>query len=238
MTAELQPSETSSLVEWAREAREAHSIAQSLARTAFVSSTLRGKPEEVTGAILSGHEVGLPPMAAARSIDVISGTPAMRAVAMRGLLQSAGHTVRVKEQTMTRAIVIGWRRGETEADAQKSIWTIDRAARLGLTGKDNWKKQPEAMLVARATAEVCRLVASDVLLGLAYAVEELDDHPATEDAPRRTAKRRAVEPVPEPAAPELEAVPEAEPAEDAPEPDPEPAVWPEVVRPPDADGAA
>ncbi|HET7386819.1 MAG TPA: hypothetical protein VFJ19_09190, partial [Nocardioidaceae bacterium] len=166
MSAELATYEPeSTLMVWAREAREAHAIAQSLASTAFVSSTLRGKPNEVTGAILTGHEVGLAPMASVRSIDVISGTPAMRAVAMRALLQSHGHKVRIKEQTATRAVVVGWRADETEADAQTSTWTIERAQRLGLTGKDNWQKQPEAMLVARATAECCRWVASDVLLG-------------------------------------------------------------------------
>lgn len=222
----------SALVRWARDAREAHQIALSLSKTAFVSSTLRGKPDELTGAILTGQEVGLPPMAAARSIDVIQGTPAMRAVAMRALVQSRGHKIRVIEQTISRAVVQGWRVDETKEDAQKSTWTIERAARLGLTGKDNWQKQPEAMLVARATAELCRLIASDVLLGLAYAVEELQDQPDVEpEAPRRTAKRRAVEPEPEPAAPELDATPEAE-------PEPEPAVWPEVALPPDADEAS
>lgn len=208
----------SPLMQWARDAREAHSIAQALSKTAFVSTTLRGKPDEVTGAILSGHEVGLPPMASVRSIDVIQGTPAMRAVAMRALVQSAGHTVRVKEQTMTRAVVVGWRRNETESDAQQSVWTIDRAARLGLTGKDNWTKQPEAMLVARATAELCRLIASDVLLGLAYAVEELQDEPPASTPVKRTAKRRPLEPVPD-EAPALEP-PDLSSEPESPEPDP------------------
>lgn len=208
----------SALIAWAKDAREAHAIAQSLAKTAFVSSTLRGKPEEVTGAILSGHEVGLPPMAAVRSIDVIQGTPAMRAVAMRALLQSKGHRIRVVEQTTTRAKVIGWRTDESREDAQESVWTIDRAKRLGLTGKDNWVKQPEAMLVARATAECCRLVASDVLLGLAYAVEELDDEPERDVPVKRTAKRKPIEKV-EHETPALEP-PTPEPDVEQLEPDP------------------
>lgn len=192
----------SSLTEWAKEAREASQIAQSLAKTAFVSTTLRGKPDEVTGAILTGHEVGLKPMAAVRSIDVIQGTPAMRAVAMRALVQSAGHDLWVEETSLTRAVVCGRRKGSEHV--QKSVWTIDRAKRLGLTSKDNWSKQPDAMLIARATAECCRLIAADVLLGLPYAVEELADvDPAeVEDAPKkRTAKRK---PLPDVEAPELE----------------------------------
>lgn len=195
---QFEPAE-SSLIEWAKEAREAHSIALSLAKTAFVSSTLRNKPEEVTGAILTGHEVGLKPMAAVRSIDVIQGTPAMRAVAMRALVQSAGHELWVEETSLTRAVVCGRRRGSEHV--QKSTWTMERAKRLGLTSKDNWQKQPDAMLVARATAECCRLVAADVLLGLPYAVEELEEIEPVDAPKKRTAKRK---PLPEVEAPSLD----------------------------------
>jgi hypothetical protein len=183
--------DTHPLVRWAESARAAHGIAQSLAKTSFVSNTLRGKPEEITAAILAGHEMGLQPLASLRSIDVISGTPALRANTMRGLVQSRGHSIRLIESSPTKAIVAGHRRGETDAADQMSIWTIERAKSLGLTGKDNWQKQPQAMLVARATAECCRLVASDVLLGLPYAAEELEDVDAEPPKPR-TAKRKAL----------------------------------------------
>lgn len=207
------------LIRWADGARAAASIAQSLAKTAFVSQTFRGKPEEITAAILTGQEIGLDPLSALRSIDIISGTPAMRAHALRGLVQSRGHDVWVEEQTPTKAVVCGQRKGSPHV--QKSVWTMDRATRLGLNTKDNWKKQPEAMLVARATAEVCRLVASDVLLGLPYAIEELDD-PETAK-PAKTAKRKT-EPV-EVAPPELTAPEPVEPEPVAESPAPE---WPET----------
>lgn len=231
---------SSELITWAAEAQAAYGIAAKLVTTSFVPSAMRQKPHEATAAILTGQEVGLKPMAALRSINIISGTPAMTAIAMRGLVQSRGHKVWVEEQTDTRAVVCGQRRGSDKV--QKSVWTMDRAHKLGLTGKDNWKKQPQAMLVARATAEVCRLIAADVLLGLPYAVEELEDvQPVATggDEPakpaRRTAKRRPVERVETPA-PELEPAPEptpeaeAAPVEDA-EPDEDPAIWPEVAIP-------
>lgn len=213
----------SKLMVWARDASEAYRISQSLAKTSFVSTSLRGKPDEITAAILTGQEIGLEPMAALRSIDVISGTPAMRANTQRGLVQSRGHDVWVEESTATRAVVCGRRKGSEHV--QKSVWTIDRATRLGLAQKDNWKKQPEAMLVARASAEVCRLIASDVLLGLPYAVEELDDTETT--AKPKTAKRKA-EPV-EVAPPEL-APSDPDPVEPEPQPEPpaDPEPWPET----------
>jgi hypothetical protein len=208
VVSELQPyvGSTSALVEWAHSATAAHGFAEKLAPTPFVSTTMRGKPYEVTAAILTGQEIGLAPMAALRSIDVIQGTPAMRAVAMRGLVQSRGHELWVEQSTDTKAVVSGRRAGSEHV--QTSTWTIERAARLKLTGKDNWQKQPGAMLVARATAELCRLIASDVLLGIPYAVEELDDEPAA--APVKRARRKVVRVEafsrpPEPDTPALEA---------------------------------
>jgi len=201
------------LMQWAEGARAAFGIAQSLAKTAFVSPTFKGKPEEITAAILTGQEVGLEPLSALRSIDIISGTPAMRAHALRGLVQSRGHDVWVEKQTPEEAIVCGQRKGSEHV--QKSVWTLKRAERLGLTSRDNWRKQPEAMLVARATAEVCRLIASDVLLGLPYAIEELDEG----DAPKpKTAKRKTEPVVVE--APALPDEPTTEPVEEPAEPEP------------------
>lgn len=187
------------LLDWAHSASAAHEIAQSLVRTSFVPEGFRGKPDEATAAILAGIEVGLQPMAALRSFDVIQGTAAPRANTLRAIVQSQGHDVWVVESTETRAIVAGQRRGSTQE--QRSVWTIDRAKRLGLTGKKNWQAQPQAMLVARATAELCRLIASDAILGLPYSIEELvdgDDLAAADvvalPAKRRTAKRSTAKP--------------------------------------------
>lgn len=169
------------LVEWAHAAREAHSIAESLARTSFVPRSLQGKPGDITAAILTGTELGMQPMAALRSLDIIQGTPALRAHAMRALVQSHGHQVQlVGEATPDKCVMRGRRKGEGEDDWQTVTWTIGRARDLGLAGKDQWKKQPQTMLIARATGEICRLIAADVLHGVPYTSEELTDHRAEE----------------------------------------------------------
>lgn len=162
---------TNKLALWAYEARQAHSIAQSLAGTTFVPASMKGNVGDITGAILAGAELGMQPIAALRSIDVIQGTPALRAVAMRGLVQNQGHEVEVVESTATRCEMRGRRAG---AEAwQTVVWTIERAQQMGLTGKQQWKLQPTAMLIARATSELCRLIAADVLLAMPYSAEEL-----------------------------------------------------------------
>jgi hypothetical protein len=230
---ELAPIEPTALMLWAMDAQEAYKVAISLVKTSFVPQTLRGKPEEAAAAILTGQEIGLSPMAALRSIDIIQGTPAMRAHALRGLVQSRGHEVWVEAASPTGAVVKGRRKGEQQV--QESRWDIERAKGLKLLDKPNWKSQPQAMFVARATSELCRLVASDVLLGLPYSIEELDDaEPEPTVAVKRTVKRQQAPTV---EAPPLDDLTPPEPAQDTQEPSTEPPLteWPEVAKPADAD---
>ncbi|MBO0866535.1 MAG: hypothetical protein J2P16_15860, partial [Mycobacterium sp.] len=198
--------DTSPLVGWSDEAAAAANIAHALAGTPFVPDSLRVFTDEskrhvdlqattatVAAALLTGHELGLTPMASLRSIDVIKGTPALRAVALRALLQRAGHRVWLVESTKTRCVMRGLRAGDDHV--QEVTWTMDRAKDLGLVGRENWRRQPQAMLVARATAELARLIAADAILGLPYISEEIEDNPdgAAPDQPPPTA------PVPPPA---------------------------------------
>lgn len=234
---------TIGLAAWAESARQAASVAVSLAKTPFVPQSLREKPQgkpdaaelarcesvtaaNITAAILTGQELGLEPMAAMRSLDIIQGTPALRAVALRAIVLAAGHDMWVVEATETRAIVRGKRRGSEHV--QESIWTMDRARALGIAGKDNWRKQPGVMLIARASGECARLIAADAILGIPYSSEELDDGiestmtagsstSTSKASARRTAQRRTAQ---QPAI----ARPPVEVANDAPpEPDFEPA---------------
>lgn len=179
----------SALVLWAYEAQQANRIAQSLASTSFVPASLRGKPQDITAAILAGQELGLQPMATLRSLDVIQGTPALRAHAMRGLVQSHGHKVQILESTKELCRMRGRRADEGDDDWQEIVWTIDDAKDLGLLSKDQWKKQPKNMLVARATGVICRLIAADVLFAMPYAAEELGDGTADVQAPVRVSGR-------------------------------------------------
>lgn len=164
----------SALVIWAEEARVVANIADSIAKTPFAGQ-LRGKPLEVTAVILAGNELGLQPMAALKSVDIIQGTPALRAHAMRGLVQSKGHEIELVESDAKHCVMRGRRKGSE--NWQTVTWTIERAALLGLVNKPEWKKQPGTMLVARATGEMCRLIASDALHGMPYAAEELEARP-------------------------------------------------------------
>ena len=182
-----------SFQEWAVEAESAAGVAKVLAPTPFVPDQLKvwTNPEVqdqsqrildvdatvavVTAVLLAGQELGFGKMASLRSFTIIRGQVAMYALAARALLLHHGHEVVVVETTSTRAIVRGRRSGE--ADWQEARWDIERAkiARL-YPGKEygNWRTQTQSMLVARATAEACRWVAADAMLGIPALVEELE----------------------------------------------------------------
>lgn len=213
---ELAPSRgVAQIVEWAESARAAYSVAESLVKTSFVPEAFRGKAHEATAAILAGSEVGLSPMAALRSFDVIQGTAAPRALTLRAIVQSQGHLIWSEESTPGKAVVCGRRRGEDMV--HRSVWTIERARQLKLTGKPNWQNQPQAMLLARATSECARLVAADAILGLPYSAEELEDQQATptttvqREPAKRTVQHKSAEPPPM-VEPDLTPEPAPEPA--------------------------
>lgn len=169
------------LVQFSSNLRLAYSAGVSLATTAFVPASFSGRPEQVAAAIVTGLELGLTPMAALRSMDIINGTPALRANTLRAIALAKGHEMWVEESTSQRAIVKGRRRGSDQV--QESVWDMDRARQMKLAGKDNWQKQPKAMLLARATSELARLIAPDDILGLSYAAEELSDEVVPVDEP-------------------------------------------------------
>jgi hypothetical protein len=169
------------LADWAASAQAAYEVARRIVGTSFVPAAFKGKPDEATAAILAGLEVGLSPMSALKAFDVIQGQAAPRAITLRAVVQASGHAIWTVESTATRAIVKGQRRGGTQVET--STWTLDRAKDLQLLSKDNWKKQPQAMLLARATSECARLIAADAILGIGYSAEELADG-ATADEPQ------------------------------------------------------
>lgn len=171
------------LTSWAHAADAAHQLGSALCKTSFVPSVFRDKPGEATAAILYGAEAGLSPLAALQGVYVISGKPAMYARTLLAVALGAGHQVWTEEITDTRAIVCGRRNGSD--NIERSVWTMDRARKAGYTKNAKYQTDPQAMLLARAQSDVCRRIAPDALLGMAYSVEELED----EQQPTTTVSR-------------------------------------------------
>ena len=150
---------------------ELYNLARLTTNTMMIPRPLRGRPDEAFSVMVYGAELGLEPFAALRSIYIVDGQPTCSAQLMRGLIQAAGHVLQWRTVTTDRVVLYG-RRRDTGADALV-IWTLEDAKRAKLLGKGNWATYPRAMLAARATSELARLLFADVLHGIAYTPEEV-----------------------------------------------------------------
>lgn len=173
-------------------------LAGQIAKTEFVPESYRNRPEAILACFLKGRELGLDPFQSLESIDVIKGRPGLKPEAMRGLVQAAGHRIWPDTYTDTKVTMCGARKDDPER-VESVTWTLDDAKRAELTSNATWKKYPRAMLTARATSELCRLMFSDVIKGLSYTPEEVESFVI--DTPSRT-----VSSLPDPPAVEAETV--------------------------------
>jgi len=148
----------------------AWSLAQRIANTPFVPGALRNRPEAVLACVLYGQELGLGPMQSLAQIHVIDGRPAAAPELMRGMIVRAGH--RLDITSTDEACTITGTRADNASTATVT-WTMADAQRAGLTGKGAWKTYPSAMLLARATSALARMLFADVIAGLSYTPEEV-----------------------------------------------------------------
>ena len=132
-------------------------------------------------AILTGAELGQGPMWSLRSMHVVNGKPGLSAEAMRALVLAAGHEIWFSEHDAHTVTAVGRRHGSDHTT--EVTWTLAQAERANLTRNQVWKTYPRAMLAARATTELCRLMFPDVIAGIATTEELEDRDPLLELAP-------------------------------------------------------
>lgn len=145
--------------------------AEALAEARLLPPDYRQQPANILLAIQTGAPLGFGVMESIQGINVISGKPSMSADLIQAAVRKAGHKLRVTgDDTFAEAVLI---RADDPDFQFKVRWDMDRAKAAGLTGKDNWKHYPAAMLRSRAITEVARMGAADALHGVIYAPEEL-----------------------------------------------------------------
>ena len=147
--------------------------AELLAQASLMPPSYTKQPANVLVAMEMAETLGITLMQAIQGITVISGKMSMSAEMMRALVLRAGHRFRVEVNTDQETTVLVARR-EWPDDSQRFTFTIDDAARAGLSGSPTWKKYPKALLLARVTSMACRAVFPDVVQGIGYVPEELE----------------------------------------------------------------
>lgn len=127
--------------------------------------------EKAVAIMLKGRELNVTPWTALTKIHVIQGTPTVAPELMLALIKRSGLLEdMVAKTTDTEAYVMMKRRGESPHEVR---FSIDDAKRMGLSNKENWKKQPKVMLQWRAVSACARMVFPDVVTGL-YIHEEVN----------------------------------------------------------------
>jgi hypothetical protein len=193
---------------WISVASDVIKLARHIADTPFVPDGLRGSAPAVAAAILAGRELGLAPLTSLANIHIIKGKPTLSAVLMRALVQSKGHQWQDVDVSDVRAIVRGRRVGESD-------WTevTFTQAHAKLAGID-LGRYPADKLYARATSRLARRKFADVIMGMPYSEDEIEDGvteageviegaaPAAIEAPKAKAAQRrtrqAAEPIDRP----------------------------------------
>jgi len=126
--------------------------------------------EQAYAKIIAGRELGLGPMTSLALIYVVHGRTALEAELMGGLVkQTEKYNYRFKKMTNEECVIDFYENGKL---AGTSTFTIDDARRAELTNKDNWKKYPRNMLIARALANGARWFCPDAIHG-AYTYDEM-----------------------------------------------------------------
>lgn len=187
------------------ELRRATAIAKA---TEALPRAYRNQPGAILLADAWARERGLDTLTAIQSVAFIDGRPVVDATLQRALAERAGYTVAVVDVTAEAATVV-IRRGATELG--RVTYTLDDAKAANLAGKQNWRTNPKAMLVAAATRTAIRWHAPSVLVGVFDADELVDPADVLTAVPSEPTA--AAEPDPAPDAPEPDPAPE-EPAQE------------------------
>lgn len=150
-------------------------FADSVASAGMLPPAYRGKPADILLAVGLGQAMGLTPAESLWRIDVIQGTPTASAELIAANVRKAGHKLRVEvDERNTSVTATVWRADDPDFP---HVVTRDMAwaQKMGLSQKDNYKKQPLTMLQWRAISGVARLAASEALYGVAYTADEIRD---------------------------------------------------------------
>lgn len=141
----------------------------------IVRSRLFGAKDEsqAMSLMMIAQAEGCHPMTAVQDFDIVQGRPARKTHSILARFQAAGGSVSWAEITPLRACGVF---SHPQGGSLEVEWTFEQAKKIGLTGKDNWKNYPKAMLRARCIAEGVRAVFPGAIGGM-MSVEEAQDMP-------------------------------------------------------------
>lgn len=184
---------------------QAIATANLVSRSLLIPKHLQGKPSDVLVTIMTGYEYGFTPMQALREIYLVDGKPAFSATMITAMCLRESAVCEYfrpvdEESNETKATYETKRKSNPKPT--RLTFTIEQAQRAGLTGKDNWKKYPAAMLQRRCATHLARAVYPDLVMGAIEKDEaeeiEVNKAPLRVAPPLPTVEADKVEPAPSP----------------------------------------
>ena len=149
-------------------------------------------PAAAAAIILTGRELGIPPMQAFRAIYIVNGKPTISTEHMAAMLLQAGMTYNIDQLDMDGCVITFMRPGMSYTHS----FMKEDAVKASLWGTNTWAKYPKDMMYNRCFSAGARKFAPDVL-GKMYTPEEIDPDSVTVDAAGQTVVI-ATKPEPEP----------------------------------------
>lgn len=148
--------------------------ANTISKGSLVPKAYQGSPANILIAMDFGRSMGLSPAESLYRITVINGKPTASAELIAANVRRAGHKLRVKKDEQAKKATVEIVRADDPDYTFSVTWDMAKAQQAQLSGKENWKKYPMAMLTARAITECARDACPEALYGVVYTGEEME----------------------------------------------------------------
>ncbi len=145
---------------------EARQLSSELASSPLMPVDLRGKKGDVLIIIMTGAELGLPPMQSIRSVSVIKGKPSLSADLMVALCKRRPDVCESLVLVEASEKVATYRAKHVGEPETVMSFTMADAQAAGLAGQDMYKKYPKQMLRARCASLICRAIFPELMMGV------------------------------------------------------------------------
>jgi hypothetical protein len=145
-------------------------LAKQLVPTGMLPNHIK-QPGQAVAIILAGRELGMEPMRALRSLQMVQGKVIESADSQLGRFKAAGGRAVFESLTDTEAKL---RLTHPNGDEHTESFSIAQAKAAGLASKDIWQKYPKAMLRSRVITAGLKSVGWDGSVGQ-YDPEEAEE---------------------------------------------------------------
>lgn len=157
--------------------QDVQGMAQAIAKSGLFGMK---SADQALALMLVAQAEGQHPATITQDYDIIQGRAARKTHSVLARFQQMGGVVKWHELTDTIADATFAHKSGGEL---RISWTFEQAKKAGLTGKDNWRNYPRAMLRARCVAEGVRAVYPAALGGMMVS-EEAQDLPVIDSPPK------------------------------------------------------